>query len=164
MKKLLFVISMAFLLLSCNWEEDKAKKIEEKHTELDVDINNIAGKNNATDSQLYNDHRYERAGGNGLDKYSFPEIMFNLEEGLRCSLLHTGSRYGPCTYWSDFSYFVLRERNGDYYLIDYKIRFADTDQWDYSYRCFKYYVSDRYLKFEKSDEIFEDVFDYVNPK
>ena len=67
-------------------------------------------------------------------------------------------------YLSYHRYFVLRERNGDYYLVEYKEKQNGENYYTYHYYCYRYYVSDKYMRMELSDEIFNDVFEYVKTK
>lgn len=166
MKKIIIILYFILLhfFLSCSWIENGTEKVENNKVELEVDIDGIAKLNNATDSELYNNHSYKRGWGTGLNSYSFRGIEFDFEEGYRYRYIEVPNQY---SYPAFFSYFVLRKRNNCFYLIDYKVETGEKDNkrvYSYKYRCYKYYVSSSFLKFEESDEIFEDVLNYVNSK
>ena len=158
MKRFFYFIAVLVLLVSC--------KMNSTSSELEVDINGIAKKNNAEDSDFESiKGKLSRDGGSGLGTFKGNGFdHFDVDNGIWWAE-HYAPNYGLYELQMDYRrYFVLRERNGNYYLVEYKEKQKGEDYYSYHYYCYKYYVSDKYLSMELSDEIFDDVFEYVKSR
>lgn len=161
MRKYFYFIALLILLVSC--------KMTSTPSELEVDTAGIALKNNVSDS-YFDDikGKFHREGGTGLggtfegSGFEHFDVDSGLWWGEHYDDVYRDKLYS--LYLSYHRYFVLRERNGDYYLVEYKEKQNGEDYYTYHYYCYRYYVSDKYMRMELSDEIFDDVFEYVKTK
>lgn len=177
MKRYIGIILLVLLLASCSTTANEtsntaSSKNDDEPTnevELVVDKDNIKDLNNATDDEISSPYWIAYESGTGIDRSfnngGYYALVFNFGTGYKYMVIN-----GQTTAMTFRNYFVIRKgSDNNFYLIYYKEEDENASSskkivYKYCYECYKYLVSDNYLKLEESNVIIDDVYDYVQSK